>query len=74
MSAGVSAIVLRQPNPHTDTPDVDYQVALIAPYLRNIVRRLEQANEPLLFVINKSGIRINPLQDLIDRFPPGKPA
>lgn len=68
LSAGVSAIVLRQPNPHTDTPDVDYQIALIEPHLQHIVRRLERTREPLLFVINKSGIRTNRLQDLIDRF------
>ena len=67
LNAGISAIVLRQPNPRTDTPDVDYQAALIEPHLRNIVRRLERTNEPLLFVINKSGIRSNRLQDLIDR-------
>lgn len=68
LSAGVSAIVLRQPNPRTDTPDVDYQVALIEPHLRKVVGRLERTDEPLLFVINKSGVRINRLQDLIDRF------
>jgi hypothetical protein len=66
MSAGVSAIVLRQPNPNTDIPDVDYQVALMQPRLRNIVRRLERTDEPLLFVINKSSVRTNRLQDLID--------
>jgi hypothetical protein len=69
LSAGVSLIVLRQPNPITYTPDVDYQVELVRPHLRNIVRRLERADEPLSFVINKSGIRTNPLQDLIARFP-----
>jgi hypothetical protein len=68
LSAGVSAIVLRQPNPHTDIPDVDYQVALLEPHLRNIVMRLERTEEPLLFVVNKSGVRTNRLQDLIDRF------
>src|ERR687895_1138545 len=68
MNAGVSAIVLRQPNPITDIPDVDYQVALMHPRLRNIVRRLERTDEPLLFVINKSGVRTNRLQELIDRF------
>ncbi len=69
MSAGVSAIVLRQPNPHTDNPDVDYQVALIQPRLRNIVARLERTEEPLLFVVRKSGVRTKSLQELIDRFP-----
>lgn len=68
VSAGVSAVVLRQPNPKMDVPDVDYQVALIESDLRNIVRRLERTDEPLLFVINKSGVRINRLQDLIERF------
>lgn len=68
LSAGVSAIVLRQPNPNTDIPDVDYQVALVESHLGTIVRRLERANEPLLFVLNKIGIRINRLRDLIDRF------
>ena len=68
LDAGVSVIVLRQPNPHTDIPDVNYQVALIEPYLRNIVRRLAQTDEPLLFTMNKSGPRIQRLQDLIDRF------
>lgn len=67
LDAGVSVIVLRQPNPRTDTPDVNYQVALIEPYLRNIVRRLMQTNEPLLFMMNKSGPRIERLQDLLDR-------
>lgn len=33
MNAGVSAIVLRQPNPNTAIPDVHYQVALIQPRL-----------------------------------------
>lgn len=70
LNAGVSAIVLRQPNPRTAVPDVDYQVALIAPRLRNIVRRLERTTEPLLFVVNKSGVRPNRLQDLIERFSP----
>ncbi len=69
MSAGVSAIVLRQPNPLTDTPDVDYQIGLIEPHLRNIVRRLERADEPLLIVLNKSGVRIQRLDELINRFP-----
>jgi hypothetical protein len=69
MSAGVSAIVLRQPNPLTDTPDVDYQIGLIGPHLRNIVRRLERAEEPLLIVLNKSGARIQRLNELINRFP-----
>lgn len=69
MSAGISAIVLRQPNPHTDLPDVDYQVGLIQPRLRNIVRRLERTDEPLLFVLNKSGARIRRLDELIHRFP-----
>jgi hypothetical protein len=68
MAAGVSLIVLRQPNPNTYTPDVDYQVALVEPHLRNIVRRLERADEPLSFVINKSSVRTNRLQDLIARF------
>lgn len=67
LNAGVSVIVLRQPNPRVDTPDVNYQVALIEPYLRNIVRRLRQTDEPLLFVMNKSGPRIRRLQELIDR-------
>lgn len=69
MNAGVSAIVLRQPNPRTDTPDVDYQVSLIQPRLRNIVRRLELTDEPLLIVLNKSGARIQKLSELINRFP-----
>jgi hypothetical protein len=68
LNAGVSAVVLRQPNPHTAVPDVDYQVALIEPRLRNIVRRLERTEEPLLFVVNKSSARPNRLQELIDRF------
>lgn len=68
MGAGVSAIVLRQPNPRTAIPDVGYQVALIEPWLQTIVRKLEQADEPLLLVINKSGVRTNRLQDLIDKF------
>ena len=67
LDAGMSAIVLRQPNPHTDTPDVDYQVALIEPHLRYIVRRLENTVEPLLLVVNKSGPRTHRLQELIDR-------
>lgn len=69
MNAGVSAIVLRQPNPRTDTPDVDYQVSLIQPRLRNIVGRLERTDEPLLIVLNKSGARIQKLSELINRFP-----
>lgn len=69
MNAGVSAIVLRQPNPRTDTPDVDYQVNLIQPRLRNIVARLERTDEPLLIVLNKSGARIQRLSELIKRFP-----
>lgn len=67
LDAGVSVIVLRQPNPRTDTPDVNYQVALMEPYLRNIVRRLTRTKEPLLFVMNKSGPRIERVQDLLDR-------
>ena len=69
LSEGVSSIVLRQPNPYTYAPDVDYQVELVRPYLRSIVGRLERTDEPLLFKINRSGIRINRLQDLINRFP-----
>jgi hypothetical protein len=68
LSAGVSAVVLRQPNPETESADVDYQVALLEPHLQYIVRRLERTNEPLLFVINKSGIRTNRLQELMERF------
>lgn len=66
LDAGVSVIVLRQPNPRTDIPDVNYQVALLEPHLRNIVRRLARTNEPLLFTMNKSGPRIQRLQELID--------
>ncbi len=68
LSAGVSAVVLRQSNPQTVEPDIDYQVALIEPHLPNIVRQLARTNEPLLFVINKSGIRINRMRELMDRF------
>ncbi len=67
MNAGVSAVVLRQPNPRTTLPDVHYQVALIQPRLRNIVARLERTEEPLLLVVNKSGARIRRLQELIDQ-------
>ncbi len=71
MRRSVSALVwpvLRQPNPTTDAPDIEHQVALIEPHLRTIVRRLKRTDEPLLFVINKSGIRINRLQELIGQF------
>ena len=68
LAAGVSVIVLRQPNPRTENPDVDYQVALIEPHLESIIRRLERTNEPLLFSVNKSGVRPRRLQDLIDQF------
>ncbi len=67
LSAGVSAIVLRQPNPRMNDPDIDYQLALVEPHLQRIVRRLNTTNEPLLFIINKSGLRIRRLQDLIDQ-------
>ena len=67
LGAGVSAIVLRQPNPHTYTPDVDYQVSLVEPRLRTIAKRLRQTDEPLLFVLNRSGMRVKRLQDLIDQ-------
>jgi predicted AAA+ superfamily ATPase len=67
LDAGVSVIVLRQPNPRVNTPDVDYQVALIEPHLRYIVRRLEQTDEPLLFVMNKSGRRVRRVQELMGR-------
>lgn len=66
MDAGVSVVVLRQPNPKTDIPDVEYQAALVKPHLSYIVRRLRRGREPLLFVLNKSGIRANLLQELID--------
>lgn len=69
LSEGVSSIVLRQPNPHTYIPDVDYQVELVRPHLRSIVRRLERTDEPLLFVVNRSKVRDNRLQDLIRKFP-----
>lgn len=69
LDAGVSVIVLRQPNPRMDTPDVDYQVALIEPHLRFIVRQLERTTEPLLFVMNKRGRRVRRVQDLVDRGP-----
>jgi hypothetical protein len=67
LDAGVSVIVLRQPNPRMDTPDVYYQVALIEPHLRYIVRRLTRTDEPLLFVMNKKGRRVRRVQDLMDR-------
>lgn len=68
LDAGVSVIVLRQPNlGGADTPDVDYQVALVEPHLRYIVRRLEQTDEPLLFVMNKSGRRVRRVQGLMNR-------
>ncbi len=67
LNAGVSAVVLRQPNPKTDTPDVDYQVALLQPRLRGIVAQLKRTEEPLLFVVNKSGVRTKRLQELINR-------
>ncbi len=70
LSAGVSAVVLRQPNPRVATPNVDYQVALVQPHLRNIVRRLRQNDEPLLFVSNKSSMRIKRLQQLVDQLSP----
>jgi hypothetical protein len=67
LTAGVSAVVLRQPNPDTVEAEVDYQVALIEPHLRTIVRQLERTDEPLLFVINKSGMRPKRLRELMDR-------
>jgi hypothetical protein len=67
VDAGVSVIVPRQPNPETEVPDVDYQVALIEPHLEAIVRRLEHTHEALLFSVNKSRVRPRRLQDLIDR-------
>jgi len=67
LSTGVSAVVLRQPNPRMDDPDIDYQLALVEPHMQRIVRQLERTSEPLLFIINKSGIRIRRLQDLIDQ-------
>jgi hypothetical protein len=67
LSAGVSAIVLRQPNPRMDDPDIDYQLALVEPHLQRIVTRLQRTDEPLLFIINKSGLRIRRLQELIDQ-------
>lgn len=70
LSAGVSAVVLRQPNPRVATPNVDYQVALVQPHLRNIVRRLWQNDELLLFVLNKSSMRIKRLQQLVDQLSP----
>jgi hypothetical protein len=70
VSAGVSVVVLRQPNPQTDTPDIGYQVALIEPHLSSIVRRLGTTSEPLLFIVNKSGLRIRRLQDLIEQLGP----
>lgn len=69
MDAGVSAIVLRQPNQNTEVADVNYQVSLLKPRLRNIVRELSQETYALLFVVNKSGVRTNRLEDLIARFP-----
>lgn len=67
VDAGVSVIVLRQPNPETETPDVDYQVSLIEPRLRGIVRQLDGTTEALLFSVNKSGARPRRLQELIDQ-------
>ena len=67
LSAGVSAIVLRQPNPRMNHPDIDYQLALVEPHLQRIVTRLQRTNEPLLFIINKGGLRIRRLQELIDQ-------
>lgn len=66
VEAGVSVIVPRQPNPETDTPDVGYQAALIGPHLEGIIKRLENADEALLFTINKSGMRARRLQELIE--------
>jgi hypothetical protein len=59
--------VLRQPNPRMDDPDIDYQLALVEPHLQRIVTRLQRTNEPQLFMINKSGLRIRRLQELIDQ-------
>ena len=67
LGAGVSAIVLRQPNPRMDDPDIDYQLALVEPHLQRIVTRLQRTNDPLLFIINKGGLRIRRLQELIDQ-------
>ena len=67
VDAGVSVIVPRQPNPETDMPEVDYQVALLEPHLEAIMRRLERTHEALLFSVNKGGIRPRRLQDLIDQ-------
>lgn len=58
MSAGVSVVVLRQPNPKTDIPDVEYQVALVKPHLRYLVRRLERVNEPLLFAARTGAVSV----------------
>lgn len=68
LNEGISAIVLKQPNPKTTVADVDYQVALLEPRLRNIVRRLEQEDEPLLFAVSETKSRPNRLQELIDKF------
>jgi hypothetical protein len=68
LNEGISAIVLKQPNPKTTVADVEYQVALLEPRLRNILRRLRQESEPLLCVVNESNCRIHRLQELIDKF------
>ena len=67
LNEGISAIVLKQPNVRTTVADVEYQVALLEPRLRNIVRRLEQSDEPLLFTVSESKARTNSLQELIDK-------
>lgn len=66
VEAGVSVIVPRQPNPETDVPDVGYQAALIGPHLESIIERLNSADEAFLFTINKSGLRVRRLQELIE--------
>jgi len=42
-----------------------YQVGLIEPHLQRIVRRLERTSEPLLITVNKRGVRIRRLLDLV---------
>src|SRR5215217_4192307 len=65
IKAGVSAIVLRLPNPQVEKPDLAFLTSRVVKHLRKIVRELENANESLSLTVRKDRVKVDSVQELL---------
>jgi hypothetical protein len=65
VTAGVSVIVIRMPNPKTERPDIDFLTSRVAKHLRSIVEALEDAEGSLSITLRKDKASVRSLRELL---------